>query len=164
MIQRKQSIYLIIIILTVVALFTGNPLMYEVTGLDQWTKGQSGTLEVSVLKIDGKIGDDVQFSVWNSYLIYALAVIGLLASIALFMFKNRKMQLLMCGFNYLFMVIFSILAYIYVQDGIARVAEVDSKAMHYLVFVAALLPVWNFLAMKFIMADEKLIRSMDRLR
>ncbi|MBI1221550.1 MAG: DUF4293 family protein [Bacteroidetes bacterium] len=164
MIQRKQSIYLLIILFTCLALFAGNPLIYEVSGIDQWTLGTKGTIEVSVLKIDGIVGDQVQFSVWNSYLIYSLAVIGLLAGIALFNFKNRKMQLLMCGFNYLAMLIFAVLVYVYVQDGIQRVYEIHSTSRHYLIGAAAFLPLWNYLAMRGIMRDEKLIRSMDRLR
>ncbi|MDX5320295.1 MAG: DUF4293 domain-containing protein [Bacteroidota bacterium] len=164
MIQRKQSIYLALIVLFAIGFLAGNPTMYSISGIDQWTKGGTGILEVSILKIDGMVGEESAFATWNSYLIYAISCIGLLALLATFQFKNRKMQLLLCGFNYLAMAIAAVLCYLYIQEGKSWVTEVESSGIHYLFLSGALLPVWNFLAMKGIMQDEKLIRSMDRLR
>lgn len=164
MIQRKQSIYLLIILTIVGYLLGQNPVMYTVSGEDKWTNGQRGTIEVSVLKIDGSVAGETSFQTWNSYLIYSLASAGLLALLGLFMFKNRKLQLLLCGFNYLMMAGSAILIYIYIMEGKAWVYLPDSSALRYSFLIVILLPIMNFLAMRGIFSDEKLIRSMDRLR
>ncbi|MHB1279281.1 MAG: DUF4293 family protein, partial [Bacteroidia bacterium] len=138
--------------------------MYTVSGEDKWTNGQKGTIEVSILKIDGFLGETSAFHSWNSYLIYTLGAVALLAFLALFLYKNRKLQLLLCGFNYLMMAGAAVFIYLYILEGKTAVYVQDSSAYHYTFLVAVLLPVMNFLAMRGIFSDEKLIRSMDRLR
>ncbi|HCS20511.1 MAG TPA: hypothetical protein DIW47_08120 [Bacteroidetes bacterium] len=164
MIQRKQSIYLFIILAVVGSLLAGNPVMYTVSGEDKWTDGHKGTIEVSVLKIDGFLGETLAFETLNSYLIYTLGAVALLAFLALFLYKNRKLQLLLCGFNYLMMAGIGVFMYLYILEGKTSILLQDSSEFHYSFLVAVLLPIMNFLAMRGIFADEKLIRSMDRLR
>lgn len=138
--------------------------MYTVSGEDKWTNGQEGTIEVSVLKIDGFLGETTAFHTWNSYLIYALGAVGLLAFLALFLYKNRKLQLLLCGFNYLMMAGSGVLMYYYIIHGEASILVQSNASLHYTFFIALLFPIMNFLAMRGIFSDERLIRSMDRLR
>lgn len=164
MIQRKQTLYLLFILFICTYLLVGNPVMYEVSGIDTWSKGAVGTIEVSILKIDRIAQETSQFFTWNSYLIYSLSAVSLLAFLSIFLYKNRKLQLLLCGFNYLFMAISGILMYFYFMDGKAWIAAAESDSMHYGFLIAIILPVWNFLAMRGIIHDERLIRSMDRLR
>lgn len=164
MIQRKQSIYLLLIILLGVVYLSVNPLLFEASGVDKWTEGKSGTVEVSMLKIDRIMNGESVLFTWNSYLIYSLSVVTLLAFIAIFLFKNRKLQLLLCGFNYLAMVAFGVFVYLYGLEGKSWVSILEGSSWHYAHWFALLWPVWNFMAMKGILHDEKLIRSMDRIR
>jgi|GEM_PF-108174 len=164
MIQRKQTLYLLFILFICAYLLGGNPVMCEISGIDTWSMGISGTIEVSILKIDRIAKETSQFYTWNSYLIYPLSVVSFLAFLSIFLYKNRKLQLLLCGFNYLFMLISGVMMYIYFMEGKASVAAPEASEMHYAFLVAILLPIWNFLAMRGIMHDEQLIRSMNRLR
>lgn len=138
--------------------------MLKVSGLSTDTDAANASIEVSILKIDRLANDIPEITVWNSYLIYSLAAVGLLALLALFLFKNRKLQLLLCGFNYLLMVGSGFFMYFYIQQGFEAAGQAGTSEMHYLFLLSVLFPVWNFLAMKGILSDEKLIRSMDRLR
>ena len=164
MIQRIQSIYLLLILTVLTFLFSVNPLMYTFYGEDKWSDGQEGTVEVSILEIEAKVGDHTELVLKNSYLIYTLAASGLLTLLALFSFKNRKSQLLYCGFNYLAMAVAAVMMYIYILEGKSWVSLHSGSEPSYLYLVGILLPVFNFLAMRGIFRDEKLIRSMDRLR
>lgn len=164
MIQRKQTLYLLFILFICAYLLGGNPVMYEISGMDTWSKGTVGTIEVSILKIDRISNETSQFYTWNSYLIYSLSAVSLLAFISIFLYKNRKLQLLLCGFNYLFMAISGVLMYFYIMDGIAWMSAAEASEMHYAFLISIILPVWNFMAIRGILHDERLIRSMDRLR
>lgn len=164
MIQRKQSIYLALIaVLGLVFLFV-NPLLLEVQGADKWTQGETGTVEVSILKIDRILNGESVLFTWNSYLIYSLSVVIFLSLCAIFLFKNRKLQLLLCGFNFLAMAAFGAFVFIYGLEGKSWVSVLESSSWHYMHWLAVLWPLWNFMAMKGILHDEKLIRSMDRIR
>lgn len=164
MIQRKQSIYLFLILCIIAFLLGSNPVMLTLSGEPSWYEAGLATIEVSILKIDRIIGGQSDFFTWNSYLIYGLAATGLLAFLSLFLYKNRKLQLLLCGFNYLFMAGTGVLMYFYMEEGKSWFLVTNQSDLHYSFFIAIVLPVFNFLAMRGIFSDEKLIRSMDRLR
>lgn len=170
MIQRIQSLYLFAIVLIVSMLLWINPVMYTVKGEDKWTNGKEGTIKVSILKMEGNVGEwravveDDLLLFYNSYLIYSLASIALLTLVTIFLFKNRKTQLMLCRFNYFLMIVAGVLMYYYVQEGIKWVAVPTHSEMNYLVFAALILFPLNFLAIRGIKKDEALIRSMDRLR
>ncbi len=164
MIQRKQTIYLLAIVLIGLYLIFGNPVMYHLQSVNE-VSGVTERVEISFSKIEQYQGDAEQGDyVMNSFLLYGLAVITGLAFGAIFMFKNRKMQLLLCGFNYLFMGAMALLIYYYISEGKSLMPNAAESALHYIVFLPILFPLWNYLAMRGILADEKLIRSMDRLR
>lgn len=164
MIQRKQSLYLLAMVLMGLYLIFGNPVMYHLEKKN--IQGGVERVDISFSKIEKYTVDSEMepTSIMNSFMIYGLFVITGLAFIAIFMFKNRKMQLLLCGFNYLFMSVMALLIYYYIKEGKSLLLEADTSALHYIVFFPVFFPIWNILAMRGIMNDEKLIRSMDRLR
>lgn len=164
MIQRKQSLYLLFILCIGSFLLFGDPAIYSTTGADKWTEGKTGQVTVSIQKIERTLNEVPMLTTWNSYLIYSLGAMMALAFIALFLFKNRKLQLLLCGFNYIAMLATGVLIYVYALEGSTWVALKDNSNWHYWFWIGVLLPIWNFMAMRGIMNDEKLIRSMDRLR
>ncbi|TNE80598.1 MAG: DUF4293 family protein [Bacteroidetes bacterium] len=164
MIQRKQTIYLLAIVLIGLYLIFGNPVMYHLQSVNEFS-GATERVEISFSKIETIQGDAVSGDhVMNSFLLYGLAVITGLAFGGIFMYKNRKMQLLLTGFNYLFMSAMALLIYYYISQGKSLMPNAQESALHYIVFLPVLFPLWNFLAMRGIMHDEKLVRSMDRLR
>lgn len=164
MIQRIQTIYLLLIVLTVTVLLWANPLIYSATGFDKWTGPDDGKIEVRYTSLEMIPQNSEPEKRLNSYLIYDMAVSGLLAFLAIFMFKNRKMQLLLCGFNYIFMLGIGILCYVYIIEADSWLAEISSSQIHWYIFIPVLLPIFNFMVMRGIYADERLIKSMNRLR
>ena len=141
MIQRIQSLWLIIVAITAFA--TSRLVLFE------------GTLP------NGTI---LPFN-FASSLILSIAVItlGLLALICLFLFKNRKLQFKLSVMGTIFSVGFLFLEYYMVEDFKTNHSILTGSYQ-----IGALLPVlmivFFFLAARGIYRDEKLIKSMDRLR
>ncbi|MEM9918188.1 MAG: DUF4293 domain-containing protein [Bacteroidota bacterium] len=89
---------------------------------------------------------------------------GALALISIFLYSNRKRQLLIGRFAIIANVIGLILAFaIYYNDSdsIAETVAINDEAGLYMPIVFL---VFALLAQRFINKDEKLVKSMDRLR
>ncbi len=88
---------------------------------------------------------------------------GGLALLSIFLFKNRKQQLLVGRFAIIANIIGIILTLylIFQEGGITGDTEVNEQLG---VGLPILFLVFAFLAQRFISKDEKLVRSMDRLR
>ena len=131
MIQRIQSVYLLLLI------------SVSVVGL-----GLIPPLEVGVLLF------------LNPYftMVY-LMVTAIFGAVSLFLFKNRKVQILVNRFNMLGQsIVFLMFLYVFYSSGF----EMISVAVWMMVPLSSLF--FLFLANRAIRKDEDLIRSMDRLR
>ena len=99
---------------------------------------------------------------WNEYGVIRVAgsilaiLVAVLAFSTIFLFKNRKAQLLLIGFNY-FVLIATVVVYVF-NDGVAEFFKDWTFYLLITSFIAL------FLARKGVKADEDLIRSADRLR
>jgi hypothetical protein len=164
MIQRIQTIYLLIIVASIALLAGFNAPVYQVTGIDKWTGPTDGTVKVCYASRSKIPSQGETVTVPNNYLVYAMAASGLLAFVAIFMFKNRRMQLLLCAFNYLLFAAIGALIWLYIDEAKSWLFEIHSSNVNITLLVPALLPLWNYLAMRGIMKDEQLVKSMDRLR
>ena len=96
-------------------------------------------------------------------LLVLFGLAGLLALVAIFLFKNRKLQLNLSRVALVANIIGLVLAIIlYVGDSDTLGAiEPNDEAGLYMPFIAV---VFLGLALRFISKDEKLVKSMDRLR
>lgn len=141
MIQRIQSLWLIIVALTAFA--TSRLVLFEGTLANgtELPMPLAGSLVLSIVII----------------------AIGLLALICLFLFKNRKLQFKLSIFGLIFSTGFLFLEYFMVEEF-----KKEHGIMTGSYELGALLPilmiVFFFLAARGIYRDEKLIKSMDRLR
>ena len=146
MIQRIQTIYLALAAACAFGLF----------GLPFATSTQSA--DATSLFADGiyNIND-------HAALLGLFCAAGALALISIFLFNNRKQQLLMGRFAIIANVIGIILVLVFLyQDGAqAGDAEVNEQLG---VGLPALFIVFALLAQRGISKDEKLVRSADRLR
>lgn len=155
MLQRIQSIYLLLAGLVIGALFlfplvhnvyvNGTPVTIMVTGIYQDVNGQS---------------THTQFF---TALTVATVFVALLPLIIIFMYKNRKQQIAMCYGTMLVMIAYSYWVSYTVKNSIGGS---DLTMSNYgigiiLLSVSILLVV---LGLKAIQRDEKLIKSADRLR
>lgn len=157
MIQRIQTLFLFLIAVAMgVAL--ANPLweklgaspseMAHLTAL-QYTYQQGVTTYVDM--------------VW--YLTLLIALVGLLATYAIFQYRNRLTQTALCAVNALMLTaIMGIILYktLYAGKQYGNPADQGNFLLGFYAIIAAL--VFNALANRFIRRDEKLVRGSDRLR
>ncbi len=135
MIQRIQTIYMFIVAIIMIALYIWFP---QFTGADG---------EVVVDK--------------NSLLIIIpIFASVILAIISIFKYKNRQTQFVLNRLNSLF--IFALLGvFVYASLGVSGETEVSKKGIGLLPIISI---VFLVLANKAIQKDERLVKSMDRLR
>ena len=155
MLQRIQSIYLLLAALAILALFLfplahnvyvdGTPINIMVTGTYQDAGGQQ------------------QLRDHFTALTAVTAVVGLLPLIIIFLYKNRKRQIAFC-----YGVILVIIAYSFWLAQAAKTVTggvmLDVKNFGIGLFLCPISIVLLILAIKNIQRDEKLIKSADRLR
>lgn len=139
MIQRKQSIWLLLATLCNAATFE----FPFYTG--DWLKDALPNYIVEL---------NAQTTIW---LTIVTVLTGALALVNIFMFRNRKLQLKLC---YLGIFLSLVLLTLYILE----VMNFDSGTIAlWVIFYAAIL-ISYILAARGISNDEKLVRSMDRLR
>jgi len=141
MIQRIQTLWLIVV--AVIAFATYRLTLY--TGI-----------------ITG--GGEKKFDLANDFLLVIVIIaLGLLALISLFLFKNRKLQFKLTVLGVIFSIGFLFLEYFKVEQ-FKKDMQVSTGSYQ----IGALLPivmvVFFYLAARGVYKDERLIKSMDRLR
>ncbi|OKS88014.1 DUF4293 domain-containing protein [Mucilaginibacter polytrichastri] len=155
MIQRIQSIYLLIAGLLIFALYlfplahnvllNGIPTTISVTGLYQNVNGQDVHTEVFVA------------------LTAVTGIIGLIPLIVIFLYKNRKKQVTFC-----YSAILVIIGYSFWMAQTVKAVTggitIGTNNMGIGLFLSSVSILMLILAAKAIQRDEKLVRSADRLR
>ncbi|SEF41363.1 DUF4293 domain-containing protein [Parabacteroides chinchillae] len=155
MLQRIQTVYLLIIVaLTIATLFL--PLAVLQVGDMLLSFDATGVNTMAV-------PSELIYPTWG---LFALtAIIALIALITIFLFRKRMLQIRLCIFNALLMVGFYALFAFFVWNVKNQVGEED---MVFAVKIALAFPLINlildYLAIRNIGADETLVRSLDRLR
>lgn len=95
----------------------------------------------------------------NVLLTILSAGVGLAALISIFLYKNRKLQLRIVLLSLLVSIINIVLFFVESKKYVAGEGNYDLTAAF-----AFAVPVFLFLAMRGIRKDEKLVKSLDRLR
>ena len=137
MIQRIQSIWLLLA--AVFAFITFKLPFY-----------QGAVLQA----VDAKPAVDAQSTIW---LTIVATLTGALAFINIFFFNNRKLQLRICVFGIIFSVVLIALCFMEMTKFTS-----GSLALSCIIYFAII--AFYILALNGIRKDEKLIKSMDRLR
>ena len=94
-----------------------------------------------------------------SYIVLALMILTLLV---IFLFKQRKMQIILTRMSYILILGLIVLLYLNIDKIPEGLGATIEYGIGLYVPVAAL--AFNFLASRAIKNDEKLVRSLDRLR
>lgn len=149
MIQRKQTVFLFLALVAVACCLMLPIGTFEPTGMGVNT----------VMTNFGPVGKGV--FTWALALCFVLLLTCPITLWAIFAFKNRKKQAKLCSINIFLFLVWYVLAavYCYVQ-GIANTTFHPAFAAC-LPLIALIL---QFMARKAIIADEKLVRSADRIR
>ncbi len=147
MIQRKQTIFLV---LSLIVLLLG--VYYPIYGVDLQGKG-----EVSVLFNLCTVGKDI---IQGGIVLFFLMVVAFVFdAVAIFLYKNRKKQMRLVSLSTVLLVLW----YLYLAVGI-KWNHLDAYQWHISLVLPLIAIILNVLAHRGIKADEKLVRSMDRIR
>lgn len=154
MIQRIQSVYLVIAMLLSAGYFFF-PFSVKIFNLDEG-EAVYKLLIYGVQKADGNIEPN--------FLLLALCILLIVILVlAVFMYKNRKLQIKICWMSVIFCLAI-ITADYFLSDAMGK--EMGVKNPVYM--IASYIPVFQFillrLAIRAIQRDEKLIRSAERIR
>lgn len=155
MLQRIQSIYLLLSSLALYALFLfpfahnvyldGKPSTVMVTGVFQDVNGQQA---------------HVQFFV---ALTIVTAVIGLLPLVIIFLYTNRKRQIAFCYYLIVVLIAYSFWMAQVVKNVMGSI-QLDTHNWGIGLFLTSVSILVLIFAVKAIQRDEKLVKSADRLR
>ena len=141
MIQRVQSLWLLVVAIAAFATYTLT--LYV------------GKLADGALKVF-QLADDF-------LLVIIIITLGILAIINLFLFKNRKLQFKLSVLGVIFSIGFILLEYVRVEN-FKKDQMIQSGSYQIGALLPILMVVFFFLAARGIYKDEKLVKSMDRLR
>jgi len=154
MIQRIQTLYLIVITaLMAITLFTPIATFTVATG-DVYT--------LSAFELSN--GEQSQSTLWMGILLVLTTVLPL---VTIFLFKNRQLQLRLCGAEVVLLIGATAFVAIYYWLSGANALEnvgVEHRAFGWAAIMPLLSLVMAFLAARSIFKDEVLVRSLDRIR
>ncbi|ASU32868.1 DUF4293 domain-containing protein [Mucilaginibacter xinganensis] len=155
MLQRIQSIYLLLASLALFALFLfplvhnvyvdAKPITLMVTGVYQDINGQNTHTEFFL------------------GLTIATAIVALLPLVLIFLYKNRKQQITLC-----YIALVAIVGYSFWLSQAAKKVmgsvQIDTHNWGIGLFLSSISMLLILLAIRAIKSDEKLVKSADRLR
>jgi len=146
MLQRIQTVFLILAALAFAALFEFPFAVSDVAN--------SGFLS------------DKDYDIYDSPVLLVMTALGVvIALVAVFLYKNRALQIrlsyVVIILGILLLVVAAILFYNQGATVLDNVKQIDDALGLYMPLLAF---VFGFLAARYIRKDEKLVRSMDRLR
>ncbi len=153
MIQRKQSLYLFVAGLLMFLLFfmpigeflSASGEMYEFSAFNIQKTGEEATTVLSTFALG---------------ILYALTAV--ISVFNIFLYKKRTVQMRFCIFNIILYLAIGGLIYFYLSIGKEKID--GSFTFLYPVTFPAISLVLTYLAYRGIRKDEKLIRSLDRIR
>ena len=154
MIQRIQTVYLLLVVVLLVAtLFM--PLLTLQIGQEFFSMDASG--------VSSLINQEAA-ALGTTWGLFALtAIIALVAMVTIFLYKNRILQIRLCVFNALLMIGFYAYVAFLVWRWQGEVPEMQWQLKLGLAFPVIAL-ILDYLAIRNIGADEALVRSWDLLR
>ena len=155
MLQRIQSIYLLLAALTLYALFLF-PLVHGI-----YVDGKALTIMVTGVFQDSN--GQLAHTQFFTGLTAATAVIGLLPLTIVFLYKNRKQQIALCYSTLLVIIGFSFWMSQTVKPVMGDI-QINTHNWGIGLLLSSFSIVFILLAISAIKRDEKLVKSADRLR
>ncbi|QKJ31123.1 DUF4293 domain-containing protein [Mucilaginibacter mali] len=155
MLQRVQSIYLLFAALVIFALFLF-PVAHNV-----YINGVPSTIKVTGIYHD--VNGAQQQTTTFTALSIVTAIVGLIPLALIFMYKNRKQQIVFCYMAVLLTIGYSFWVSQAIQSATGGFTMGTSN-FGIGVFMSSLSIVLMLFAVKAIQKDEKLVKSADRLR
>jgi hypothetical protein len=161
MIQRKQSLFLLIAAVLFIAQFAFN--FWEAEYLDE-NDNVIATAEMTVSQITFEQDRAVVSNQTSWVMISTIAVI-LFAFLSIFIYGNRRIQVKFVHFTSLIALLQIVLAFYNIEDAKLAIEAAglnDRYGLNLFFSIAAI--IFLYLAARGIDSDEKLVRSADRIR
>lgn len=152
MIQRIQSVFLLLVcVLMTITIFS--PLLL-ITNSEY-------VLNLNCFGVLSLKNPDIAYFTWG---IVSIAGLGaLVAFINIFLFKKRKLQMKIGTVTSLLIILFYITVYVYFSSFASKY-EYTYLNIQYGIILPIIALIFNILAILNIKKDEKLVRSLDRIR
>ena len=152
MIQRIQSVYLTLVLVFSILCFAFPIASYESANVDLQFNLIPQTLEINTLP-----------------LILIISVVGILAAVSVFLYKNRQLQVRVIAVTMLINMIYIGLVFLLYVDKFSEKLELNFKSAVTITYSAgSILPILSlillFLANKAVRNDDRKVRAADRLR
>ena len=157
MIQRIQTFFLLIVVVSGVLLF--------IFPLAEFYHELNGNYKLFVTELKSMDPDPkIMVSFWFTSPLWILSGGSvLLALITIFFFKNRLTQIRLVAFNILVNILLVVLIFLFYTNKIESITEII-PVYRIGVFLPLISLVFLVLANRFIRKDETLVKSADRLR
>lgn len=149
MIQRIQTVFLLLVVVLMGA-----------TAFCPLVEIVNGTPQLSTAFHSYGIG--VDFPTWG-VLIFAIAS-GLLAFVNIFLYKKRKLQINIGYLTAIMIVVYYITALVYMNAFLAKIDSVYTMNLQFGIILPVVALIFDLLAISRIKKDEKLVKSLDRIR
>lgn len=161
MIQRIQSIYLLVAaILMAVTVFSPLFILHAASAIQGGSISKFGDLFTCTTL--GIFNQNGIYPTWGVLTFAAFAALLPLANI--FLFKKRKLQMKIANITTLMIILFYITLVVYCYVFMQKNVEVVFDSIQYGIVLPAIALIFNILAVLRIKKDEKLVRSLDRIR
>lgn len=151
MIQRIQSVYLLLVAILMAAA-TFSPLL-ELTGEDK------ATYIFSSLGIGQLFA--IQYPTWG--VVFFAGLSALLALVNIFLYKKRKLQMRVGTLTSLLILFFYVTLYVYFSDYTTEY-KLEFSSFQFGLVLPIVALILNVLAILRIKKDENLVKSLDRIR
>lgn len=159
MIQRIQTVYLILAVVLTFACQCLQIGSFEVNGL---IIGREYNLWIKVYDQLAADSAGIYFATWPMFAVLLLSMT--LGIYTIFVYSNRRNQARLCTFNLLLLIGWYVLYGVYSRVFIGRtIAESEFIPSVFAAFPAFAI-IFYIMAHRGIMADEKLVRAADRIR
>lgn len=160
MIQRIQTLYLLLAFLAIALTFFFDMCQFALEGSDR-------LFFMDLFSIRDAADEGVGVPAYRTWNIVLLSFTGLLLMLAIFSYKQRKRQLKLVHFSYLLEAGTIVLFFFSMEASVQRLPiEEGTVATSYGMgwLMPAVAVAFSFLAARGIKKDEELVRSVDRLR
>lgn len=156
MIQRIQSIFLLLVVII-------STLLFFLT-IAEFPSGTDAFIQKMLCTISRSQPGTCIVSTY--YLGIINMVIGIIALVTIFLFRNRKLQMLLGNLNMVITATMIVLMFLTVEKNSTMLVPGATLPVQYGIgaWLSILLLVFTFLANRYIKKDEELVRSADRIR
>ncbi|MFM6984060.1 MAG: DUF4293 family protein [Chitinophagaceae bacterium] len=169
MIQRRQTIYLALIVILAGLAIIFNLKISSFNGLTEGVKTQVSLGLVfpefkTEMPVNGGPAVNIKQEGVNTPILITFLVMAVLTIISIFQFKNLQLQKKMLTLNYVVMVLLFFFVYYTHIQLIKTFTDVTEAKFEWTRVLLVLFPSFNYLAINHIKKDIELLASVDRLR